>query len=38
MERNDIIELGNASIETRGVGTVGSDGILGQHAPGLSND
>ncbi|HEX7694359.1 MAG TPA: benenodin family lasso peptide [Sphingomonas sp.] len=38
MEREDLVDLGAASIETKGAGIVLSDGKLGQEFPGLSDD
>lgn len=39
MERNDdLIELGSATVETKGAAGIYSDDVLSQPTPGLSND
>ena len=38
MEREDLVDLGAAAIETNGSGKVLSDGKQGQDVPGLSDD
>ena len=38
MEREDVIELGIASHETRGIGLAYTDDDVLQNSPGLSND
>ena len=38
MERIDVIDLGEASVETKGPGGPINDGKLGQFVAGLNND
>lgn len=38
MERNDVIELGAASVETHGQGVLPGDEVIGRKFEGLSDD
>ena len=38
MERNEVIELGVASTETRGLGGLYEEDVIGKATPGLSDD